>query len=66
MTILFLSIKNVFFVDKIGKYMNSTAQKIETSIEVQGLCLNQTNKLISEAWWKNCSLPFKLHLLTAK
>lgn len=46
--------------------MNSTAQKIETSIEVQGLCLNQTNKLISEAWWKNCSLTFKLHLLTAK
>lgn len=54
------------FLDKIGKYMNSTAQKIETSIEVQGLCLNQTNKLISEAWWKNCSIPFKLHLLTAK
>lgn len=39
--------------------MNSTAQKIETSIEVQGLCLNQTNKLISEAWWKNCSLENK-------
>lgn len=66
MTILSCHIKMRFFCDKIGKYMNSTAQKIETSIEVQGLCLNQTNKLISEAWWKNCSLPFKLHLLTAK
>lgn len=65
MTILSCHIK-MCFLDKIGKYMNSTAQKIETSIEVQGLCLNQTNKLISEAWWKNCSIPFKLHLLTAK